>query len=341
MRVHAHAAFDLAHRRCSLFAQTAPAGQICFCIGPGGAGKTTLAGLTCSTVYGAADRWPDNERPYIFVAVDVADRGYFSPKSFINRCLIATLDPFRTPPEEAAGWAVPQEIRAAVQRYAARTTRRSMSEPEMRDTFVNLAKILRVRSFVVDEANLLVLTQRGRVPTDYLESIRCLCDLVGCNLLLFGTPRLMELTRHSAQLNRRTEYVHLDRLRCDDEDSRRAFRRFLAELETDYRIPERLLIANARLVYDWTYGIAGEIVGLIQRANRYLRSTGESELQLEHLQQAKRLRPELQQMREEADLISAFMTEEPCRSPVTAIAKHSKRPGTRLPVRHKNQPGVV
>jgi hypothetical protein len=173
----------------------------------------------------------------------------------------------------------------------------------MRTAFCSIAKLLEVKLLVIDEANLLVLTQRGRVPTDFLESIRRLGDRAECPVLLFGTFDMLELMGYSAQLNRRKYSVHLERMRCEDQAGRSELFSFLQSIAVDYKFDPSQLTEHIGEIYDFTYGIPGEIVGLIKRATFDQLAEGAPELQWAHIRNARQHFEAIKQLRLEADLI--------------------------------------
>lgn len=288
------------------FAQFAAPGDIAFCVGAGGAGKSRLAKLIGPMVYGGSETWAPGTRPFVLVQLDTPDRAYFSPKAFIRDCLLCLDDPFRAGVEHIATWPLAPEIKERLIRITSVQSPRSYGEPEMRIAFINLARLLGVKLLLVDEANMMTLTQVNRIPTDYLESLRRLGDRIGCPVILLGTIRLLKLLGHSAQLNRRTFRVHLARMSCLDEVGAMQFLSFVKGIEDAYKLDSGLLTGQVEAVHEWTYGIPGEVVGLVDRARIYAAAEG-SAIEWSHMQKAKHLPEALKRMVTEADIIESTM----------------------------------
>ncbi|MGY0800134.1 AAA family ATPase [Lysobacter sp. A286] len=288
------------------FGQFAEPGDIGFCVGSGGAGKSRLASLIGPMLYGDSKIWAPGTRPYVLVQLDPADRAYFSPKAFIRDCLLGLDDPFRANVEDIASWTLDPDIKQRLMKLTSLQSSRSYGEPEMRAAFTNLAQLLGVKLMIIDEANMMMLTQRTRVPTDYLESLRRLGDKVGCPILLFGTIKLLGLLGYSAQLNRRTFRIHLSRMSCRDELGAREFAGFLRGIEEGHGLNHGLLTGRAVDVHKWTYGIPGEIVGLVKRARIYA-GADKSGIAWCHLVKARHLPEQWKRMIAEADTIESTM----------------------------------
>lgn len=292
--------------QCIFFGQLAEPGDIGFCVGAGGAGKSRLAHLIGPILFGKSDTWPCGNRPYLLVQLDPADRAYFSPKAFIRDCLLGLHDPFRARAEDVSSWSLDPEIKERLIRITSLHSSRSYGEPEMRTAFVNLARLVGIRLLIIDEANMLMLTQKSRVPTDYLESLRRLGDKIGCPVLLFGTIKLLGLLGHSAQLNRRTFRIHLARMSCGDALGASQYASFLQGIEKGHSLSPGLLTDDIISIYKWTYGIPGEIVGLVKRAKMYA-GADKSAITWHHLEKARHLPEQMAKMIVEADFIESTM----------------------------------
>lgn len=316
---------------CKGFGELAEPGSIGFCVGPGGAGKTLLSKAIGPLLYGHSDKWPVGRKPYIRIEADIPDRGYFSSKDLIRSLLCAIHDPFRTKIPEMLAWDVPDIIKYRLITALEKVNPHKSHEPDMRVAFINLARELGVKLIIIDEANLLVLTQNGRVPTDYLESLRRLGDQIGCSILLFGTFDLLELMSYSAQLNRRTFRIHLERFRCDDKVGLGEFLDFLHGVEVDHGLSEGALTPNAAAIYAATYGIAGEVVGLVQRAQVVRIGYEESSVKWEHIKLAMHHKSAVDQLRLEADLIHNVMNGIPLSLPQKEAS--SRRMNNRMKAR--------
>jgi hypothetical protein len=258
-------------------------------------------------VYGHPDSWRSGQLPVIKVSADNPDRGYFSSKALMKALLAAVRDPFRGLRFQIEELQIDEPLKNDLVRAISTMRPVTESEPALRESFISIARAAGVRLMLIDEANLLCLTQRTRVPTDYLESLRNLASQVGCRVILFGTIDLLEMVDYSGQLNRRARHIHIDRMRCESREGAVEFMSFLDELERDMNLPAKLLTSHVDEVYVNTYGIPGEVVGLVERADEVRDALGATCIEWRHLTHAFRIPDILARMREEADLIAEVM----------------------------------
>lgn len=304
-------ALKLARGLCLAFGDRCIAGSIAFCIGSGGTGKSSLAKHVAKAVYGDSSTWAVGAMPVIIVGADTVERGFFTTKSLIRSLLCSLHDPFRSSISAILGWSIEEDVKQRLIDAIADEDVLDSSESTMREAFVELAKLLQVKLIIVDEANLLVITQRGRMPTDFIESIRRLGDRIGCAILFFGTVDMLELMEYSGQVNRRKLKIHLDRMKCFDQEGKDEFASFLGELEGDFGVTQGLLTSHAGEVLAWTYGIPGEVVGLLERADMFREALQDPELMWTHVVMAKQHPVEIERMKWEADLIDNVMSGRP------------------------------
>lgn len=295
--------FDRALKQCIAFATFAEPGELAFCIGPSGAGKTSLSKMVGVQVYGEPDKWQAHTIPFIRVIADNPDRGFFSPKELTRSMLSELRDPFRTAPSPSDAASLDPTLKARLEGFL-RTNR--TSEPEMRQVIQNVGSECGLKLIVVDEANVLALTHLNRTPTDYLESLRTLGKLSGVRVMLFGTMDMLELRGFSAQLNRSSTYIHVDRMRCEDEEGDAEFLDMLCEIESWYGLSKRTLTQHASEVLQCTYGIPGEIDSLVRRAKIKASSSG-GKIDWKAVQQCRASVEEIERMRLEADVIDAVI----------------------------------
>ena len=317
--------FRMAYERMVSFAQQARPGFVCFCVGPGGAGKSRLSRMVGPEAFGAKELWTKGAKPFVWVSADNSDKAYFNPKSFTKQCLFELGDPFVTRPHDMVGAETDAAAATAMAQQSLANSKLNRSEMVLRDTFVELAKLRQVKLLVVDEANLLVMAQKNRRPTDYLESLRLLGDRIGCSLLLLGTVDLLQLVDYSAQLNRRSLFVHLGRMNCETREARAEFLEFLKSIECDSGLPAGSLSERPGDIYEWTYGIPGEIDGLVTRSVIHA-GNNESKVKWEHVAASRPLPRVARRMKAEADFIEESIELEPRSAPPVCTAIPSKRP---------------
>jgi hypothetical protein len=293
---------------CRKFCEQAIPGSICFVVGPGGCGKTLIFQELKVSAFGAPERWPDGNMPIIGITADNPDRGFFSHKSIMIDFLTELCDPFRTESSDFPAMRISDALRADIQRAVPKLGKVSNSETESRRAFISIAKALGLKAIVVDEANLMCLTQKGRLPTDYLDSLRTLAFKANCCLVLLGTFDLLQLMNYNAPMNRRTLYMQMSRIRCDTEESKASFISFLSYMEKDFELKKGLLLNHFGKVFEASYGIPGEIIGLLERANLIREALGENKLVWSHILQVFPLPQMTEQMRLEADIIEAVFS---------------------------------
>lgn len=333
--------FRSAYERMVSFAQQARPGFVCFCVGPGGAGKSRLSKMIGPEAFGARALWPKGAQPFVWVSADNSDKAYFNPKSFTKQCLLELGDPFVTRPLDVVGADMDAAAARAIAQQSLANSKLNRSEMDLRDTFVRLASLRQVKLLIVDEANLLVMAQANRRPTDYLESLRLLGDRIGCSILLLGTIDLLHLTDYSAQLNRRSVFVHLGRMGCETRDAKAEFVEFLKDIERDNGMTVGVLSEHPGDIYEWTYGIPGEIDGLVTRAVIHA-ANDVSKVDWTHVAASRPLPRIMKRMRAEADLIEASMELEPQVPPSRSTAIPSKRPFVKPRMTPRRRPaGVV
>jgi hypothetical protein len=301
-------AWDLAFKRAIAFAQLSPVGSVGFVVGSGGAGKSSMCEAIGEEVYGKPETWEPGQLPFIRVSADNTDRSFFTSKNMMVNLLAAVIDPFSVDSAMIENWKIDEGLRSDLRWAITRLGRSRNSEADLRRAFVSIARALNLKLVLVDEANLICLTQANRVPTDYLESLRMLCQQAGCRLLLFGTIEMLGLIDYSAQINRRGPRIHLDRMRLDTKEAKLAFLTFLVELQDEFGLEPGLLVGHAEELADWTYGIPGEIVGLIQRADEERVALRAKAITWDHIEARKPLPDVVRRMQDEADIIERVMS---------------------------------
>lgn len=304
-------ALKLARGLCLAFGRKCKPGSLAFCIGSGGTGKSSLAEHIAGTVFGDPSLWSPGNKPVVLVGADAPDRGFFTTKSLMHDLLQSVHDPFRSSIPELLNWEIDEDLKRRLVEAVADRDALNSSEPEMRKAFIELAILLNVKLIIIDEGNLLVLTQRGRTPTDYIESVRRLGDKIGCAILLFGTVDMLELMEYSGQVNRRKLKIHLDRMKCEDEPGKDEFVSFLHGIEIEFDLLTGLLTSHAGEMLAWTYGIPGEVVELVDRADDHRSALEDPCLDWSHFVLAKHHPVEMERMCWEADLIDSVTSGKP------------------------------
>lgn len=86
------------------------------------------------------------------------------------------------------------------------------------------------------------------------------------------------------------------------------FANFLTSIEDDFELPQGLLGSHPKEVFAWTYGIPGEIVEHVERADKFRQALRAEVVAWEHFEMAKQGPVEIERMRWEADVIWKAIT---------------------------------
>ena len=326
--------YKLALGLCTSFGQACEPGCIAFAIGAGGCGKTSIAKHLAKTIFGPPKNWSLGSKPVLLVQADLVDRAYFTTKSLMRSFICSVYDPFRSSLPAILNWDIEADLKKQLYDALTGCDPYEDSEPNMRPAFIEIAKLVGVKLIIVDEANLLVLIQRGRIPTDYLESLRLLADQIGCCILLVGTLDMLELMEYSAPLNRRGLDIHIDRMRCDSEEGKLELKSFLGHMEEEYGLEPGVLMNHVSEVYAATYGIPGEIVGLIDRSEHFKNALDAPCINWPLIQRAMHHPSKIARLQEEADLIYRIINGKPLTSE-ERIAITKRRRNRTKPQRRK------
>lgn len=276
-------------------------GSLCYVVGPGGTGKTSLWEALPGLLFGNRENWPADQIPIISISVGTPDRGYFSSGVMASDLLREVLDPFR--PFDLDLRDIDSGLKTDLKRAIASTARLRMSGVEKWAAFISIARQVGLRHILVDEANLMVITQQNRLPSDYIETLRAAAMAIGCTVVFFGTHDILHVMDFSAQSNRRTLSIQIERLLCRTTDEQAIFLSVAEGIASDRGIAEKLIGDNAIWLYEVTYGIVGEIDELFKRAILLQKAEQAPCLIWEHVQRACHLPNVLERMRFEADLI--------------------------------------
>lgn len=299
--------------KCCKELDNSPAGTVAFVVGPSGAGKTELSYLIGPQIYGGG-REESGKQLWVRVSAENPQAGFFTSKYLIGQILEEFRDPFHgmthslpegLPPEQA------ERLRFALTRIAKGIR---ASEEDTRKAAISIARALSCRMLILDEANLMVLTKKGRPIEVYLESIRTLAKAMGVRVLMLGTLSLLDYVDYSAQISRIGLIWHLDRMKDDSEEAMLEFLSFLDQVQSDLGLGD-LLTGNAEALYEATYGIPGELISLLERARIKAAADGRTDIEFRHVEDSLPLQVIRERMRAEADLIENFVSGKPISLP--------------------------
>ena len=309
-------------------------GSLTYVVGPGGSAKTSLYEALPSALYGDRANWPDDQIPIIGVSAKAPDRGYFSGVTLVSNLLAQLLDPFRSVSLDLK--LIDPGLREDLQRAMALAGGRPLSGVRMWDILIPIAKQVRLRHIMLDEAGLVVLIQQNRIPSDFIEALRAAAMDIGCTVIFFGTFELLTVMDFTAQSNRRTLNIQVERLLNKTAEQRELFLSVADAVAAYEGVPVELVQPHAQWLYEVTYGIVGELVDLFKRAMIYARARELNCVTWTELQDACHLPNALMRMRFEADEIDrafarGYAMPRPRRPPPT---REKTRPGRRKAKRH-------
>jgi len=328
-----HEHFKQAVSAAQLCATQAAPGTVVFVSGPSGAGKTTLKSYLRKSLYRATES-SENQVPLIAVQAANSQGGFFSSKDFYVSMLEQLGDPFRQ-----MGAAAPDtsgQIREFLMQPFWTSIRVSMTEGRIRRAFEHLARALKLKALLIDEGQSMCLTNVGRNPSDHLESLKCLAEQLGIIIFIFGTYDLLEIWNHSAQLNRRTHLIHLQRYRAEVDEDRKAFFSVLRMYRdaVAFKSPH-MLSKHAEEILEWTRGVFGEVDTLFAKASIAAQMDGRTAIEWSDVVNAKYTAAQMERLRFEIEEGEGKVRGEVRKAPAPAPSTKpwSRRPGTRKPMR--------
>lgn len=333
-----HAHFKAWEREARVCITHASKGTLVFVVGPSGAGKSTLRSHLEGTSYRSDADPSKNQIPLVSVLATNSESGYFSSKDFYSRMLGQLGDPFRREGTLAgspqAKQMTPEQLDFLGEPFWD-SIRVSMTETKIRRAFECLAQAVHLQAIFVDEAQSMCLTHVNRSPSDHLESLKILAERLGIIIFLFGTYDLLDIWNHSAQLNRRSHLIHLQRYDTDLDADRAAFYSVLRMYSKAIGFEEPATLSkHAETVLAWTFGVFGEVEKLFERARFTALAQGRDGLRWQDIEEAKYTPIQTERLKHEIETGEARVKGELPKPAKAAPAKRgSKHPGRRNPVR--------
>jgi energy-coupling factor transporter ATP-binding protein EcfA2 len=294
-----HAHFKQAINAAQVCATQAADGTLVFVSGPSGAGKSTLKDFLHKSLYRAIEP-SKNQVPLIAVQAANVNGGYFSSKDFYVRMLEQLGDPFRQMGADAPDTSA--QIREFLMQPFWTSIRVSMTEGKIRRAFEHLARACKLKAVLIDEGQSMCLTHAGRNPSDHLESLKCLAEQLGIIIFIFGTYDLLEIWNHSAQLNRRTQLIHLARYDGYVDEDRKAFFAVLRMYSRAlaFKSPQ-ILGQHAEEILEWTCGVFGEVDALFTKATIFARQESRTAIEWADIANAKYTAAQMERLRFEIE----------------------------------------
>jgi DNA polymerase III delta prime subunit len=161
----------------------------------------------------------------------------------------------------------------------------------------------RTKYVIIDEAQHLKRVGSGSKYVFQMDTIKSLAETTGAIHILFGTYELLELTGLSAQLCRRSTYVHFSRYSNHDDDDQIAFASMLESFQRHLPLAQSPdLLSYEDYLYEKTFGCIGVLKTLLNDALSMALSSEDEIMTKEMLEKsAPPLRDLVQMSREIAD----------------------------------------
>ncbi|MDQ1061303.1 AAA family ATPase [Stenotrophomonas sp. SORGH_AS_0282] len=240
-------------------------GSVVLLVGPTRVGKSRLVRdvserLVKQTTVG-------DTQPTIVVEAATTNGGRFSMKHFTIRALQA----LRHPMYGDLGFVI----------------RQSESETHLRIKLEQAILHRQTRYLFIDEAHHLLRTSRGGLPSEILDSLKCLANATGVILVLAGSYELFTAGLSSAHLNGRMRVIEFARYRACTYDEL-SFKGILKGLDECLSWKNgQSLIAHCAYIRAGTLGCLGLLLAWINAAMCEMSSNGEVLLRLEHFMETR------------------------------------------------------
>lgn len=242
--------------------------NILMVVGPTGVGKTTLSVSLENRIlktYASQMESSAGFVPVVRVEARATSESEFNWKLFYSDLLEVLESESITP-------AVAYAVNPMTNKVVKPMGRSKNTTAALRKKVENALQARGVKFLIIDEGGHFtnVTETKMKRQTDALKS---LANCAGCQIILLGSYDILDVSRLSAQLARRTKEIHFSRYRIDSPDERADFLRFLSYLEDKSQGYFRgLLTENAELLQKNTLGCIGTLMnvlkGFVSRAQR-------------------------------------------------------------------------
>lgn len=142
-----------------------------------------------------------------------------------------------------------------------------ISESVLRRSLESCFHQRRVKIVVIDEAQHLNKFGSGRNARDQMDTIKSFAETTNTIHILIGTYELLELTDVSAQLCKRSKYVHFERYSNHDETDQIAFASILESFQRHLPLAHTPdLLSSEDFFYAKTFGCIGVLKTMLNNA---------------------------------------------------------------------------
>lgn len=279
--VHKHPRIEQAIEEVE-FLSTLGSNKIPLIVGPTGVGKSTLAKALAGRLQKTfLLEMHENSGliPVVAMEAKATSEADFNWKLFYADLLECTEG-------EAELTAVEYEVDPVTNKVNKPKGKKANTVSSMRKKVEKSLKARGVKFLIIDEGGHFtnVTETKMKRQTDALKS---LANCTGCQIILLGSYDILDLSRLSAQLARRTKEIHFSRYRIDSPDDKADFSKFLYYLEEYAQgFFGGLLVKNAELLQKNTLGCIGTLMSMLAGLVSMAKRTGRlsQELLIKNLQ---------------------------------------------------------
>lgn len=270
--------------------------SVFFVVGPAGVGKTTLRRRTEKLLLESALPTMLNVLNQLQVAAIEAvpaEKGVFSYKDYYLRALDA-LNPFQSQTDY-----IDVQAKSASYYYPGFQGK----HPEtLRRILEHSMKRHRIKAFMIDEAQHLVMVAGGRQMLHQMDWLKSIANLTETIHVLFGTYDLLNCCTLSGQVSRRSADIHLARYFSEQSEDVEEFRRVIQTFQEHLpMLEEPNLMQHQDYLLDYSIGCVGILNAWLTKALRMALAEGAKTILLNHLQQNEYSSARRKQIQQEAE----------------------------------------
>jgi energy-coupling factor transporter ATP-binding protein EcfA2 len=256
--------------------------SLIFLFGPTGVGKTTLMAQVMKIIFEQNQALMMQDLSFLPIAGVEArspDTGSFDWKVYYKSVLLALSEPFadykaRTGSSRVYGKGSEQK-----------TVKVKPNLTDLRADVEHIFKLLRLKVFLVDEAQRFAKIVSGRKQQDQMDAIQSMASFTETRHGLFGTYELLRLRNLSGQLSRRSIDIHFPRYKSENPEDIKDFQRVLKSFSVAMPLAETPdLEKRWDYFYERSIGCVGIVKDWLTQSLRKALSESSKSLSEKHLQ---------------------------------------------------------